>query len=51
MAVTARPDQPDQPVPTVRRGPVSRIVTRIADAIGTAEARAWGTDTPRAQER
>ena len=51
MAVTARPDQPQPPASRVRRGPVTRIVHRIADAIGAAEARAWGTDTPRPQER
>ncbi|HEX5614625.1 MAG TPA: hypothetical protein VFZ83_05675 [Acidimicrobiia bacterium] len=49
MTVAARSDQPSQPAPAVRRGLVARLAARVADAVGSAEARAWGTDTPRPQ--
>lgn len=47
MAVTARPEASPPTPPSDRRRPLGRLVARLADALGTAEARAYGAEHPR----
>ena len=47
MAVTTQSHDTQPPSASARSTLVVRVFARLAEAIGSAEARAFGTDTPR----